>query len=105
MKTAAPIPLAREGNKEYTMHAFDRQLALDGFANSGAALGARRPRRDRPRGRRWLIAGLLAGYIWGLGSRADIVREAGYKEGAAAAWAACSSRQSAALDAGGAARR
>lgn len=89
MKTAAPIPLAREGNKEYTMHAFDRQLVLDGFPNSGAAFGSRRPRRDRPRTWRWLIAGLLAGY----------------KEGAAAAWAACSSRQSAALDAGGAARR
>ncbi len=70
------------------------------FYNRGARLAARGARRDRPRTWPWLIAGLMAGYVWGLGSRADIVREDGYKEGAAAAWAACESRQTAAVGGG-----
>ncbi len=40
---------------------------------------------------RWLIAGLLAGYVWGLGTRADRAREAGREEGVRAGWEACAS--------------
>ncbi len=37
----------------------------------------------------WLVGGVLAGYVWGFGARADRVREAGYADGVDAAWASC----------------
>ncbi len=40
---------------------------------------------------RWLIAGLIAGYIWGFGARADRAREEGREDGVRAAWEACES--------------
>ena len=38
---------------------------------------------------RWLLAGLIAGYVWGFGARADRVREAGREDGVRRAWEAC----------------